>query len=556
MSSVWDAPASGDAEWDKQDGDSPETGDAEAWTSTSPGKDNDDNNETNGNDENVDPHASEYEAHDTARDHGDNQDFTCRNCGETGHFARQCPNAEVQKCFNCDEPGHSKADCPNPPKPRACFSCGEEGHSKADCPNPAKPRACFNCGEEGHNKADCPKPRVFKGACRICAQEGHPASACPEKPADICNNCGGEGHLAQGCTEKRKFDLDHIADKLPDEAWAMMKQASDEKDMDDFREAIQIYTKAVPQTTYVDIEKKMREEEFKIFLIALEKEREDVISLIDLQGQLDCEFVVGYYFSDKPMRANLEERWPRDAEDNLERLANAGLPYDRKVMKCRNCGEMGHGSRACKEERAEVERLQVKCGNCGAVGHRVRDCPEERRSQNGCRNCGEEGHEARDCTEPRSTGDVECRRCNEVGHFAKDCPNQTERAPRTCRNCGSEDHIARDCDQPPNPDAMICRNCDQTGHMARDCPEPKNWSKIKCNRCGEMGHTVKRCPQPEEGGFDEVGGEDPFSSQADDVQADNSQEDVDADQAEKNQDDADQDDEVEKVRQRLDDQFW
>ena len=38
------------------------------------------------------------------------------------------------------------------------------------------------------------------------------------------------------------------------------------------------------------------------------------------------------------MRANLEERWPHDAEDNLERLANAGLPYDRKVMKCRNCG--------------------------------------------------------------------------------------------------------------------------------------------------------------------------------------------------------------------------
>lgn len=101
------------------------------------------------------------------------------------------------------------------------------------------------------------------------------------------------------------------------------------------------------------------------------------------------------------------------------------------------------------------------------------------------------------------------------------------------------------------------------GHMARDCPEPKDWSKVKCNRCGEselipdpaqlsdslanhetVGHTVKRCPQPEEGGFDEVAGEDPFSSQADDVQAD------------KSQDDANQDDEVEKVRQCLDDQSW
>jgi hypothetical protein len=34
-------------------------------------------------------------------------------------------------------------------------------------------------------------------------------------------------------------------------------------------QAIQIYTKAVPEATYVNIEKKMREEEFKIYLIAL-----------------------------------------------------------------------------------------------------------------------------------------------------------------------------------------------------------------------------------------------------------------------------------------------
>lgn len=38
------------------------------------------------------------------------------------------------------------------------------------------------------------------------------------------------------------------------------------------------------------------------------------------------------------MRANLEQRWPSDADDNIERLANAGLPYDRQVIKCRNCG--------------------------------------------------------------------------------------------------------------------------------------------------------------------------------------------------------------------------
>lgn len=67
----------------------------------------------------------------------------------------------------------------------------------------------------------------------------------------------------------------------------MMKKASDEKDLPDFREvmrehlihngfpadqtskALQVYSKAVPDATFVDIEKKLREENFNIFLIAL-----------------------------------------------------------------------------------------------------------------------------------------------------------------------------------------------------------------------------------------------------------------------------------------------
>jgi hypothetical protein len=49
------------------------------------------------------------------------------------------------------------------------------------------------------------------------------------------------GHLAKDCKENRKFDLNHIADRLPEEAWAMMKQATDEKDMDDFREVILVH---------------------------------------------------------------------------------------------------------------------------------------------------------------------------------------------------------------------------------------------------------------------------------------------------------------------------
>lgn len=38
------------------------------------------------------------------------------------------------------------------------------------------------------------------------------------------------------CKENRKFDLNGIADRLPEEAWATLKKASDERDLEDFRE--------------------------------------------------------------------------------------------------------------------------------------------------------------------------------------------------------------------------------------------------------------------------------------------------------------------------------
>lgn len=65
-----------------------------------------------------------------------------------------------------------------------------------------------------------------------------------------------------------------------------MKKASESKDMDEFRDVIvlqltlilpsltllqafKIYSKASPEETFADIEKKMREENFAIYIIAL-----------------------------------------------------------------------------------------------------------------------------------------------------------------------------------------------------------------------------------------------------------------------------------------------
>jgi hypothetical protein len=68
------------------------------------------------------------------------------------------------------------------------------------------------------------------------------------------------------------------------------------------------------------------------------KETSKSWAIIDLQGKLDCEFVIGYYFSPKAQRANLTDRWPSSPEENLERLANCGIPDDRRVMMCSTCG--------------------------------------------------------------------------------------------------------------------------------------------------------------------------------------------------------------------------
>ena len=58
---------------------------------------------------------------------------------------------------------------------------------------------------------------------------------------------------------------------------------------------------------------------------------------MNLQGKLDCKYVVGYFYSAKPQRAHLKEGWPPTPEENMERLKDAGIQVDRGVPKCTNC---------------------------------------------------------------------------------------------------------------------------------------------------------------------------------------------------------------------------
>src|SRR5579871_1633934 len=92
-----------------------------------------------------------------------------------------------------------------------------------------------------------------------------------------------------------------------------------------------------------------------------EREIPDTMTIVSFSGIIDQKYVLTFNWSAKPRARKFAEGWPATPEENLERLANCGLPHDRLIPKCENCGEMGHIKKHCKQERGEATgRIEVR----------------------------------------------------------------------------------------------------------------------------------------------------------------------------------------------------
>ncbi|KAG0230457.1 hypothetical protein BGW42_000934 [Actinomortierella wolfii] len=279
--------------------------------------------------------------------------------------------------------------------------------------------------------------------------------------------------------------------------------------MEDIKPALGAICEAMQGEEWTEIERRLREENSCIYLVAVDQPAKHDFTLVNLKGQPDQRFrlLATFYPPGTFTYGFLGRTYPKTAEENLRRLLHAGVVRDTYTTRCWNCREVGHTTKDCRFEKREVDHsmyynkcyacgssnhktrscpeldARVTCSNCNLEGHISRECPEPRKTI--CRRCGLEGHMSSDCSQPRS--DVTCNNCGQEGHMARECP---EPQKITCRRCGEEGHIAADCSQPRTD--MICNNCKSPGHRSAECPQPRTVST--CHRCRKDGHLTKDCP--------------------------------------------------------------
>lgn len=76
------------------------------------------------------------------------------------------------------------------------------------------------------------------------------------------------------CKNPRKIDRSKLLELEPALAWEKIKEALADRDLEDVKDAVQVLSRAVPDTTYAELERAFRQQAMDIYLICIEKELE------------------------------------------------------------------------------------------------------------------------------------------------------------------------------------------------------------------------------------------------------------------------------------------
>ncbi|CAJ0840964.1 1960_t:CDS:2 [Entrophospora sp. SA101] len=216
--------------------------------------------------------------------------------------------------------------------------------------------------------------------------------------------CEGTGHRVFECP------YDPIKRISKEEAWEKMMKADAEKNIEDFKEMFEHYSKAAPNETFQTIETNLRKAGCNTKIIALEREAIPFRKcLVDLQGNEEKRYLAVLTMRDP-------NKFPKSsgyrAEQNFMWLQDSGfMKDDLTSLICYKCKKKGHLPKDCPEPRKEYKPTFLACQNCDSTEHITKYCRKERHDYENRRGGG------------RQSGGRECYKYGSSDHLSRDCNN-------------------------------------------------------------------------------------------------------------------------------------
>ncbi|GAA5824127.1 hypothetical protein JCM5353_006152 [Sporobolomyces roseus] len=123
----------------------------------------------------------------------------CFNCGENGHWSKDCPSASSRDQGGVGGYGGGSRANNTGGQSGACFICGEDGHWSSNCPNKG------NSNNQGGGSSRGGSGGGSNLSCFKCGQQGHFSNACPDADGQsgYSSNSRGGGRGSRGGSRGR-----------------------------------------------------------------------------------------------------------------------------------------------------------------------------------------------------------------------------------------------------------------------------------------------------------------------------------------------------------------